>query len=439
MLDINVLDRINSGKSDVSDFLYLKTYFEDLLDTSIPEGFIGDVVRNVELCNTQIVGRNCCSVMDLISLSVTLYKAIGNFDRISIGETISTIEIGSLFGGSAIVASSILAKFKNNIYENVLIDPLNGYYGETVDPSTNLEVSELLLKKNLEKFLVKNTTLLKEYSTSETALNEVCRRKVASVFIDGDHSYAGVTRDWQIYSRLVEVGGVVLIDNARDLRWPSVQIAIERLKRKAANDWQFVDMPDNLCVAFRKTEVDLEISDTVTAKELNVIESTRDLLLAEQRAKQKAIIQGFQSRVEKLEILESILSESGEVDYSLKVALWRSLQPIMSSPNPWLLRQKEDEIQVLQSKLLTQEKESKEHLYKVRSVLEKKRQKVENLSSAQQKTIENRDATIIGKRYLLSKMESLLAMIEPTLNIKNSIKRKNKFEIILTDIKDILR
>src|SRR5580692_6299979 len=59
-----------------------------------------------------------------------------------------------------------------------------------------------------------NLHLLRADSHQKTAFEEVKRifgdEKIDLLFIDGDHSYAGVKQDWEMYSPLVRDGGLVV-------------------------------------------------------------------------------------------------------------------------------------------------------------------------------------------------------------------------------------
>jgi cephalosporin hydroxylase len=63
-------------------------------------------------------------------------------------------------------------------------------------------------------------------SHSENAMDwllyQLDGRKLDALFIDGDHSYAGVRQDWEMYSPLVRDGGIVLFHDVASRTEPDV-------------------------------------------------------------------------------------------------------------------------------------------------------------------------------------------------------------------------
>ncbi len=145
------------------------------------------------------------------------------------------VEIGSLFGASAVISS--LAFSSSGAGNQILIDPLSGYYGEETDPFSGSRVSEKVLRSNLAAFKVEQYRLVASYSDSAEALAAVNSNKIASLFIDGDHSFVGVAKDWENYCHKLAIEGYVLLDNYNDPNWPEVTIFVKYLESKI-NEWE---------------------------------------------------------------------------------------------------------------------------------------------------------------------------------------------------------
>lgn len=121
------------------------------------------------------------------------------------------LEIGTLFGGSAILAA--LTKIEFNLSGQVVcVDPLNSYYGNPVDVQSNTNVTVDAVRRNTDLFGVNDRLELVTELSKPWPLGE---RRFVSAFIDGAHDYDTVMSDWLNCSRLVDK--VIQFDNY-DLR-----------------------------------------------------------------------------------------------------------------------------------------------------------------------------------------------------------------------------
>ena len=132
-------------------------------------------------------------------------------------------------------------KYLNCQHTVIGIDPLNGYYvqdnsdySSKRDILTNLPINLETVKMNIGKcgLSLKNIIFVKDYSQSESALRVAGKYKIASIYIEGDHSYEGLKRDFGNYFQFVVPGGYILIDNYKDSHglnhfWPDVTKFIE--------------------------------------------------------------------------------------------------------------------------------------------------------------------------------------------------------------------
>ncbi len=109
------------------------------------------------------------------------------------------LEIGTLFGGSAILAALLKQRFGfiGNVY---CIDPLDGYYlGTTysyaVDPVCGLPINEETVMNNARYFGVEDRIIVIPKS-SHPWPEEVANQNFSSAFIDGNHWNEYPKRDW---------------------------------------------------------------------------------------------------------------------------------------------------------------------------------------------------------------------------------------------------
>lgn len=104
------------------------------------------------------------------------------------------LEIGTLFGGSAILAARIKQHYD---LDGVIIcvDPLEGYYGIGSDPFSNVDISIDVVRENALNFGVLDRIVIAPFKSNPWFLNPSFRFK--SAFIDGDHTHKGCLSDWE--------------------------------------------------------------------------------------------------------------------------------------------------------------------------------------------------------------------------------------------------
>lgn len=121
------------------------------------------------------------------------------------------LEIGTYLGASA-------ALMLNHPYPTdvLCVDPLILSMAETGTPRPQEE----MVLANLRN-LAKQTSweILKHYSWDKDVISRLYSRGSAIdiLFIDGDHSFAGVLMDFMLYEPLVVPGGVIVFDDYADL------------------------------------------------------------------------------------------------------------------------------------------------------------------------------------------------------------------------------
>ncbi len=118
------------------------------------------------------------------------------------------LEIGTLFGGSAILAACIKEELGLS-GRIVCVDPLDGYYGRGIDPISKTEVTKEQVISNAEMFGVEGR--LRIISKMSQPWPFALRRRFASAFIDGDHKFDGAMSDW--VAAEAQVDRIVLLDN----------------------------------------------------------------------------------------------------------------------------------------------------------------------------------------------------------------------------------
>jgi glycosyltransferase involved in cell wall biosynthesis/archaellum component FlaC len=130
---------------------------------------------------------------------------------------VNSFEIGALFGGSG--GTSIMAVDDLKIaHRLVVIDPLDGYYGQPVDPVTGASVDPDTLSRNFARAGAEPTDfeIVQGLSENPEIIARACRLKYASGYIDGDHTLLGIHNDWFEYTPRIQLGGYAIVDNYDD-------------------------------------------------------------------------------------------------------------------------------------------------------------------------------------------------------------------------------
>ena len=162
------------------------------------------------------------------------------------------IEIGTLFG----VNGAFLLDVSCGLFDSIklqCVDPFEGYYdSQTLDIVTGIPVTIDAVKLNMARmgFNESQFKLIPHLSESPEALEACANFGCNYLFIDGDHSYEGVKRDFENYIDLVQSGGLIIFDDYGFKAWPGVK---EYIDKEIMPD-QRVELIGNLfhTIAFRK-------------------------------------------------------------------------------------------------------------------------------------------------------------------------------------------
>jgi len=172
----------------------------------------------IKYINENIDGRLCDDENCCVFLASAVYDAKGG----------NYLEIGSLFGGSAILASLVMKEhgYDGEVYA---IDPFDGYYvgtksdrgwlvGAEIDPLTNKEVTIERAQANAKK-MGADVTFIKGKASKELIPRTL---SFSVVYIDGDHWNDGPINDWSLVKDICT--RFVIFDNC-DHRHPAVNKA----------------------------------------------------------------------------------------------------------------------------------------------------------------------------------------------------------------------
>jgi len=154
------------------------------------------------------------------------------------------LEIGTLFGGSAIL--SALTKIKYGLSGNIIcVDPLDSYYGIKVDPGSNVPVTPEIVRKNLELFNVQDRIELVTKKSQPWPLPP--NRKFNSAYIDGQHDYKACLSDWVNCEACVDK--VIQFDN-HDMAHAAICNVVSQVSK---DEWLTVHISGISAVLARRT------------------------------------------------------------------------------------------------------------------------------------------------------------------------------------------
>ncbi len=184
----------------------------------------------------RISGRTAGKIEDLVIRYLFRYYACFN-DSPGV-QGLCHIEIGVLFGAGVIFACEATRSAGRRI-PVVAIDPFEGYYGAHLDPVSKLEVTVQRFRDNLALFeLEDEVEVVRGFSDDPEVYEPYQTRRVASLLVDGSHSYEGVLSDWRRFGQLVVPGGYVLLDDYNNPSWPEVTRCIDaEILPALAGDW----------------------------------------------------------------------------------------------------------------------------------------------------------------------------------------------------------
>ena len=131
---------------------------------------------------------------------------------------INYVEIGCYAGGS----SCLMLQRPNTTVVSIDL-------GEPINP--------IIVKNNVDKLNNLNNpyTYIKGNSQSIETRDKLIKiiDNIDILFIDGDHSYGGVVKDFNMYSNLVNQGGYIVFDDYNDNTYsPSVKSAVDDIVKK---------------------------------------------------------------------------------------------------------------------------------------------------------------------------------------------------------------
>jgi predicted O-methyltransferase YrrM len=144
------------------------------------------------------------------------------------------LEIGTANGGTLFC----FCKLAQNDATIISIDLPEGPFGGGY-PEWKIPIYQTFAKENQKLYL------LRKDSHKEETLEEVKKilngKELDFLFIDGDHSYEGVKKDFEMYSPLVRKGGIIAFHDIVK-HPPYVGCEVEKLWKEIKNNFNFKEL-----------------------------------------------------------------------------------------------------------------------------------------------------------------------------------------------------
>jgi len=161
-------------------------------------------------------------------------------------------EIGSWQGKSAYVLASAIKGKKGKLY---VIDPFDGS-GDIASVSTyhkNMDKLGVTLlenfQSNMKKFGVMNVIDIMAMKSDEARTN-FYEEQINMLFIDGNHEYEFVKKDYELWESLIMKGGVLVLHDvgAKHVDGP-LRVMEEYIKNNP--QWCNISIVGEMCIAYR--------------------------------------------------------------------------------------------------------------------------------------------------------------------------------------------
>ena len=151
------------------------------------------------------------------------------------GDSDIHIEIGCLWGSSAIASAIAGAKLV------FTIDPMNGGWWNTKDPSVDLRPTRELVELNFSIYAVADRIKVIQLRSSPFPMPDI---QADTFLIDGDHSFEGIKTDWEI--AIEHTKKSILIHDYGKETCPGVTKLVDEIAMNSG--WKLVKQVDTLMV-----------------------------------------------------------------------------------------------------------------------------------------------------------------------------------------------
>lgn len=150
---------------------------------------------------------------------------------------ITIMEIGTAMGGTLFLFSKVIPK------DSLLIscDLPRGDFGGGYLPWRVLLYKSFAMEKQVVRLIRGNSHNIKILQKIKNILKG---RKLDFLFIDGDHTYEGVKRDFELYKRLVRRGGIIAFHDIAP-QPPEIKCEVNKFWNEVKKKYKYKEFVEN--------------------------------------------------------------------------------------------------------------------------------------------------------------------------------------------------
>ena len=212
------------------------------METSIAKNIISQLKEESKICKSSKDFLNLSYSFKFDSISITPFQIKNELDiLLKVLEQEKSkvlLEIGTANGGTLFLFSQILT----SIDTILSIDMPGGSFGGEFFPDWKIPFYESFASNEQKIKIIRSDS--HDKSTLQNVQNLLNGRKVDFLFIDGDHGYEGVKKDFEMYSKLLSKDGIIAFHDI--CNGPNENVGeVPKFWKKIKNKYPSIEIIDN--------------------------------------------------------------------------------------------------------------------------------------------------------------------------------------------------
>lgn len=368
--------------------------------------------------------RRCKTINDYVDFAFSFQYKGHSFEPLQIKNEIkillevlkkekpkTILEIGTANGGTLFLLSKVAAKDAKIIS----IDLPNGPFGGEGFPDWKIPIYKTFVTNKQKIHFIRSDSHNKK--TLENLKKIIGKRKIDFLLIDGDHTYEGVKKDFEMYNTLVKDDGLIAI---HDVSYgPKENVGqVPQFWNKIKSRFKTLEITINdnsvgygIGLLFKKNcktdKFHKILNDVIGIQNITILEKTTNLLSLNKLKQQKKIdISNLKSFIKQKDAeLKELRKIIGKKDNDVE-----GFQKQLTKVNQ-LIRNKDGEFSSLKS--LVKEKESQY------TTLEKLANEREKYAKELEEAVKEKDAHYVNLEKLANERERYAKELERTMQLKD--------------------
>jgi predicted O-methyltransferase YrrM len=213
--------------------LYLKYYLkkiQKIKKTNSLEKLINFTLINKNIIDFLFLGKGMIYTKQIKSEIIKLLQILTKKNPKNI------LEIGTAGGGSLFLFSQVIDR-EANLISLDLPEPL---YGESY-PEWKKILYNSFIKSNQNLFLIKASS--HNIKTLKRVKKILRGKKLDFLFIDGDHTYKGVKKDFEMYGSLVKQNGIIALHDI--VKVPDYDVHVNKFWNEIKKQYKYMEFVED--------------------------------------------------------------------------------------------------------------------------------------------------------------------------------------------------